>query len=135
MAIKHWSDARDNMSVELCSPSMAGDREEGCSESSRKMQDKEETTSEASWTEARKGKEKLLVTCSRVPAGHSLGRMWWCYAGEGCGEPEGEAERPEATVPWNEKEGVSRKVKAATSSYGQKSQGRKDKTNKKWKKR
>ena len=48
-AIKHWTDARDNMSVESCSPSMACDMEEAGSESSRKMHDKEETTSEASW--------------------------------------------------------------------------------------
>ena len=46
---KHWNDARDIMSVESCSPSMACDMEEAGSESSRKMQDEEETTSEASW--------------------------------------------------------------------------------------
>ena len=48
------------------------------------MKDMDETTSEASWTALTKGKEK----------------MWRL-------EPEGEAERPEATVPWNEVEGVS----------------------------
>ena len=53
--IKHWNDARDNKS---CSPSMACDMEDLCSESSRKMQDKEETTSEASWTAVTKGREK-----------------------------------------------------------------------------
>ena len=40
-------------------------------------------------------------------------------------EPEGEAERPEATVPWNGVDGIG-KVKAATGRYGQKSQGRKE---------
>ena len=59
--------------------------EEVCSESSRKMQDKEETASQASWTAVTKGKEK---------------EVWRL-------EPEGEAERPEATVPWNGAEGVS----------------------------
>ena len=70
-AIKHWNDARGNLSVELCAPSMACDREEVGSDSSRKMQDKEETTSK------------------------------WRL------ELEGEAERLEATVPWNEAEGFS----------------------------
>ena len=78
-AIKHCSDARNNMSVESCSLSRAGDMEEVCTESSRKMQDKEETVSEASWTAVTKGKEK---------------EVWRL-------EPEGEAESPEATVPWN----------------------------------
>ena len=78
-AIKHWNDARDIMSVESWSPSMACDMEEVCSESSTKMQDKEETTSEASWNAVTKGKEK------------EVRRL----------EPEGEAERPEPTVPWN----------------------------------
>ena len=73
------------MSDESCSPSMACDMEEVCSESSRKMQDKEETASEASWTAVTKGKEK---------------EVWRL-------EPEGEAERPEATVPGNGVEGVS----------------------------
>ena len=54
---------------------MAGDTEEECSESSRKMKDMEETTSGASWTAAIKGKEK---------------EVWRL-------EPEGEAEEPEAT--------------------------------------
>ena len=44
-AIRHWNDARDNMSVESCSPSLACDVEAADSESSREMmQDKEETT-------------------------------------------------------------------------------------------
>ena len=63
------------MSVETCSPSMACDREEVCSDSARKMQDEEETTSEASRAAATKEKEK---------------EMWRV-------EPEDEAERPEAT--------------------------------------
>ena len=46
------------MSVGSCSLSMACDMEEVCSKSSRKMQDKEETTSEASWTAVTKGEEK-----------------------------------------------------------------------------
>ena len=45
--MRHWTDARDTMSVESCSFSMACDAEEADSESSR---NKEETTSEASWT-------------------------------------------------------------------------------------
>ena len=73
------------MSVESCSLSMARDMEDVCSESSRKMQDKEETTSEASWIAVTEGKEK---------------EVWRL-------EPEGEAERPEATVPWKGAEGVS----------------------------
>ena len=55
------------------------------SDSSRKVQDKEETTSEASWTAVTKGKEK---------------EMWRLG-------PEGEAERPEATFSWNDAEGFS----------------------------
>ena len=84
-ATKHWNDARHNVSVESCSPSMARDMEDVCWESSRKMQDKEGTTSEASWTAVTKGKEK---------------EVWRL-------EPEGEAERPEATVPWKGVDGVS----------------------------
>ena len=83
---RHWNDARDDMSVESCSPSLACDVEAADSESSREMmQDKEETTSEASWTAVTKGKEK---------------EVWRL-------EPEGEAERPEATVLWNGVDGVS----------------------------
>ena len=55
--IRHWTDARDTMSVESCSSSMACDMEEVCSESSRKMKDMEETTSETSWTAVTKGKD------------------------------------------------------------------------------
>ena len=47
----------ESMSVESCSLSMACDMEV-CSECSRKMQDKEETTSEASWTAVTKVKKK-----------------------------------------------------------------------------
>ena len=64
---------------------MACDREEVSSESSRKMQDKEETTSEASWTAVTKGK----------------GKDEWRL------ETEGEAEKPEVIVLWNEAKGVS----------------------------
>ena len=39
-AIRHWNDARDSMSRESCSSSMACDTEEAGSESSRKMGDK-----------------------------------------------------------------------------------------------
>ena len=82
-AIQHWNGAQDNMSVEPCSPSMACDMEEGCSKLSRKMQDKEETASGASWTAVTKGKE-----------------VWRL-------ELDGEAENPEVTVLVNEAEGVS----------------------------
>ena len=63
---------------ESCSSSMACDMEEVSLESSMKMKDMDETTSEASWTAVTKGEEK-----------------------------ESEAEKPEATVPWNGVEGVS----------------------------
>ena len=59
--------------------------EEAGSDSSKKMQDKEETTSEASWTAVTKGKEIVV----------------WRP------EPEGQAEKPEATVLWSGVEGVS----------------------------
>ena len=72
------------MSVESCSPSMACDMDEAGSESSRKMKDKEETTSEASWTAVTKGKEK---------------KVWRL-------ESEGEAEKPEATAQWSGVKGV-----------------------------
>ena len=48
----------DTLSFESCSSSMACDMEEVSSESSRKMEDKEETTSEASWTAVTRGKGK-----------------------------------------------------------------------------
>ena len=73
------------MSVESCSSSMTCDMEEVCSESSRKMKDMEETTSEASWTTVKKGKTK---------------EVWRL-------EPEGEAEKLEATGLWSEVKGVS----------------------------
>ena len=83
-AIKHWNDAGNTMSVASCSSSMACDREEVCSGFFEENAGQGGDTSEASWTAVTKGKEK-------------------------CGgfEPEGEAESPEATVPWNEAEGVS----------------------------
>ena len=43
--IRHGFDAKDTLSFELCSSSMAGDMEEVCSESSRKVSDLEETPS------------------------------------------------------------------------------------------
>ena len=85
-ARRNWFDTQDTFSFVSCSPSMACDMEEVYSESSRKMQDKEETTSEASWT-ATKGKGK--------------GKEVWRL------EPENETEKPEATVLWKEAEGVS----------------------------
>ena len=57
-AVKHWSGAQDSRSIESCSSSMACDMEEVGSESSRKMRDKEGTTSEASWTAVTQAKEK-----------------------------------------------------------------------------
>ena len=75
----------DTISFESCSSSMACDMEEVSLESSRKMQDKEEITFEASW---------IAVTQGR-------GKEVWRL------EPEGEAEKPEVTVLWNEAEGVS----------------------------
>ena len=64
------------MSVESCSLSMACDTEEVCSESSKRMKDMEETTSEASWTTVTKERERE--------------RERWSL------EPEGEAEKPGA---------------------------------------
>ena len=80
------------MPVEACSPSLACDKEEVC------LQDKEETTSDASWTAVKK--ETRGVVWSR--------RVKW--------------RRPEAAVLWNEVEGVSVNAEgeAATSMYGQK---------------
>ena len=64
---------------------MAGDMEEVCSESSRKMKDVEKkTTSEASWTTVTKGIVK---------------EVWRL-------EPEGEAEKPEAIGLWSEVKGL-----------------------------
>ena len=63
---------------------MVDDMEEVSSESSRTMQDKEETTPEASWA---------AVTGRKEDDGWRL-------------EPEGEAETPETIVFWNEVEGV-----------------------------
>ena len=57
-AIRHWSDARDTISVESCSCSMACDMEEVCLECSRKTIDMDETSSEASWTAVIKGKKE-----------------------------------------------------------------------------
>ena len=64
---------------------MAYDMEEMSSESSKKMKDTDETTSEDSWTAVTKGKEQEV----------------WSL------EPEGEAEKPEATGLGSEVKGVS----------------------------
>ena len=50
-AIRHWSGARDSMSVESRSSSMA-------ESSKKKLKDMDETTSGASWIAVTKGKEK-----------------------------------------------------------------------------
>ena len=84
-AMRNGLDTQDTLSFESCSSSMSCDMEEVSSESSKMMKDVEETTSEASWTAVTKGKGKEL----------------WRL------DPEGEAEKPEVTVLWNEAEGVS----------------------------
>ena len=63
---------------------MACQMEEVCSKSSMKMQDKEETTCEASWAAVTKGEEN---------------EVWRL-------EPSGEAERLKVTVLMNEAKGV-----------------------------
>ena len=82
--MRNGYDNQDTLSFESCS---------------RKMQDKEETTSEASWTAVTKKKGK---------------EVWRL-------ELEGEAVKPEVTVLWNASEGVSvnPKVKATTSRHEQ----------------
>ena len=82
--IRNGPDTQDTLSFESCMSSVACDMEEVSSESSRKMQDKEETASEVSWTAIAKKKEK---------DGWRL-------------EPEGETETPEVTF-WDEAEGVA----------------------------
>ena len=82
--VRHGADTQDTLSFESCRSSVVGDMVEVSSESSRKMQDKEETTPEASWTAVTDRKEK---------DGWRL-------------EPEGETETPEVIVMWNEAEGV-----------------------------
>ena len=77
-AVRHGSDAQDALSFESCSSSMACEMEEVSWESSKKMKDMDETTSEASWTAATKGKEKEV----------------WSL------EPEGEAEKAEGESVW-----------------------------------
>ena len=76
--IRHWIGLRGTMSVESCSSSMA------CSESSRKMKDMEETTSEASWTTVTRRERNIAVE-----------------------EPEGEAVKLEAIGLRSEVKGVS----------------------------
>ena len=53
-------DAQDTLLFESCSSSMVCDVEEVSSESSKKMKDMDETTSEATWTTVTKGKEKRV---------------------------------------------------------------------------
>ena len=77
-------DVQDLLSLESCRSSVVDDMEEVSSGSSKKMQDKEETTPEASWA---------AVTGRQDKEGWRL-------------EPEGETERPEVTVLWNEAVGV-----------------------------
>ena len=85
-AIGRRSDAQDTFSFESCSSSIACDMEEEVSsESSKKMKDMDEITSEASWTAVTKGKEKEA----------------WSL------EPEGEAEKPGAMGPRSEVKGIS----------------------------
>ena len=102
-ARRNGFDTQDTFSFESCSSSTACDMEEVVSsESSRKMQDKEEATSDASWTAVTKGKGK---------------EVWRL-------EPEGEAEKLEVTVLRNEAEGVSvnpEGLKASTSRHEPKS--------------
>ena len=82
-AIRNGFDTQDTLSVESCMSSVACDMEELSSESSRKMQDKEETTSEVSGTAFSKRKKGWRL------------------------EPEGETETTEVTVWWDEAEGVA----------------------------
>ena len=84
-AIRNGVDTQDILSIDSCTSSTACDIEEMSSETSRRMQDKEETMSEASWTAVTKRK----------------GKEWWRL------EPGGETETPKVTVLWNESEGVS----------------------------
>ena len=75
------SSIHDLVSFESCRSSVVDGTEEVSSESSRKMQDKEETTPEALWAAV-------------------AGREGWRL------EPEGETETPKVIVWWNEAEGV-----------------------------
>ena len=70
-------DTPDTLSFESLSPSMACDMEEVGSESSRKMQDKEETTSEASWTAVTKGKGKEVWSVEPEVKRRSLKPQVW----------------------------------------------------------
>ena len=64
-AIRHWNDARDTLSFESCSSSMACDMEEEGSESPRKMKDMEEATSEASWTAVKRERKRGVEAGTR----------------------------------------------------------------------
>ena len=56
--IRNGADTQDTLSFESCMSSVACDMEEVSSEFWRKVQDKEETTSETSWTAVAKRTEK-----------------------------------------------------------------------------
>ena len=81
--LSNGANTLDILSFESCRSSVVGDMEEVSSESSRRMQDEEETTPKASWTAVTERKEK---------DGWRL-------------EPELETETPEVIVLWNEAEG------------------------------
>ena len=61
------------MSVESCSSSIACDMEDVGSESSRKMREKEESTSEASWTAVTKELERRVKRKSLKPQPRGAG--------------------------------------------------------------
>ena len=86
------------MSVEMCSLSMACDMEEVCSESSRKMQDKEETTSEASWTAATKGTEKVMWRLEPEGERENQAKMEEKVDGKAPGEEGAEIQSPKRKV-------------------------------------
>ena len=82
--IRNRADTQDTLSFEPCMSSVTCGMEEVSSKSSRKMQDKEEAMSEASWTAVATRKEK-----------------------DGWRLEPGETETPEVTVWWDEAEGVA----------------------------
>ena len=102
----HGSDARDTLSFESCSSSMASDMEQVSAESSKRMKDMDETTSEAAWTALTNGKEKEV--CSL--------------------EPEGEAEKSEAMGLGSEVKGISVNPEGESSHrHGRAKRARKEK--------
>ena len=72
--IRNGFGTRDTLSFESCMSSMARDMEEVSSESSRKIQDKEETTSEVSETAFAKGKKKWVEAGTRSRNGDAGSR-------------------------------------------------------------